>query len=222
MNLNKHRDFFNPDQLTEPVHIIGVGAMGSHIAEGLVRLGVTRIHIYDFDTVDPHNLTNQIYLARHIGLPKTEALETYLKEINPELQIRTHKAWNKMTPLLGYVFIAVDNIETRKEIVQSNWNNFQIRGMFDTRMRLTDAQVYAADWTKEEQKTLFRNTMQFTREEAAEATPVNACGTTLSVAPVVKTAASLAVSSFVNLLLEKPEFHQQIFIDAFAMTLMAY
>ena len=32
MNLNKHREFFNPDEMHEQIHIIGCGAVGSTIA----------------------------------------------------------------------------------------------------------------------------------------------------------------------------------------------
>ena len=33
MNLNKHYEFFNPMSVTDEIHIIGCGAIGSTIAE---------------------------------------------------------------------------------------------------------------------------------------------------------------------------------------------
>ena len=39
MNLNKHREFFDPEQFDDAIHIIGCGAVGSTIAEQLARLG---------------------------------------------------------------------------------------------------------------------------------------------------------------------------------------
>ena len=92
--------------------------------------------------------------------------------------------------------------------------------MFDTRMRLTDAQHFAAKWTPEG-KTFLQATMNFTREEATNSTPVSACGTTLSVTPTVRIICSLAVSNLINTLLNKP-ITKTILIDAFAMTIEAY
>ena len=51
IDLNKSRDFFDPSKIKMPVHIIGCGAIGSHLAETLARLGVTDIHLWDTDTV---------------------------------------------------------------------------------------------------------------------------------------------------------------------------
>ena len=75
MDLSKHLDFLTPASYGRPIHIIGVGAIGSRIAEQLARLGFTNLVIYDFDTVDEYNITNQLYTYPDIGLPKTEAYQ---------------------------------------------------------------------------------------------------------------------------------------------------
>ena len=221
MNLSKHRDFFNPDKFDDAIHIIGCGAVGSTIAEQLARLGIKAIHLYDFDTVSEHNITNQIYFSSQIGKPKVEALDFICKQINPDIKIIKHqKGWEKGMALSGYIFLAVDNIDTRNEIVKDNLFNPNIKAMFDTRMRLTDAQHFAAKWTSEGKKFL-QDTMNFTREEAANSTPVSACGTTLSVTPTVRMICTLAVANLVNVILNKP-ITKTILIDAFNMTLDAF
>lgn len=221
MNLNKHREFFDPDKFEDEIHIIGCGAVGSTIAEQIARLGVKKVHLYDFDTVSEHNITNQMFFNDQIGHPKTNALAWILNAINPNMEIKQHhKGWKEGTPLSGYVFLAVDNIDIRKEIVKDNLFNTNIKAMFDTRMRLTDAQAFAAKWTPEGKKFL-QDTMNFTREEAANSTPVSACGTTLSVTPTVRIICSYVVANLVNVLLEKP-ITKTILIDAFAMTVDAF
>lgn len=221
MNLNKHREFFDPDKFNDEIHIIGCGAVGSTIAEQLARLGIKKIHLYDFDTVSAHNITNQMFFERQIGQEKIIALSDILTMINPNIEIIKHRTgWKEGMPLSGYVFLAVDNINTRKEIVKDNLFNTNIKAMFDTRMRLTDAQAFAAKWTPEGKKFL-QNTMNFTREEAAASTPVSACGTTLSVTPTVRIICSYVVANLVNTLLEKP-ITKTILIDAFAMTVDAF
>lgn len=221
MNLNKHREFFNPDEFNEEIHIIGCGAIGSTIAENLARLGINQLHLYDFDTVSEHNITNQMFYAAHISLPKLEAIYEICTAINQNIEIILHpEGWKKGTRLAGHVFIAVDNIDTRKEIIDDNLFNSNIKAVYDARMRLIDAQHFAAEWNTEGIKFL-KSTMNFTREEAAMATPVSACGTTLSVTPTVRIICGFIVSNFLNYVLNKPLCKtlliniEQMTVDAF-------
>lgn len=64
-----------------------MGAVGSRVAEVLVRLGFDRLTIYDFDIVEDVNVTNQIYEFADIGRRKVEALTDHLKRINPHVVI---------------------------------------------------------------------------------------------------------------------------------------
>ncbi len=68
------------------VGIAGLGGLGSNIAVHLARLGVGRLVLVDFDTVDVTNLNRQHYAMKDIGVPKTLALLEQLEEINPYLQ----------------------------------------------------------------------------------------------------------------------------------------
>ena len=71
------------------VAIAGLGGLGSNVAYALARIGVGHLRLIDFDVVDITNLNRQQYFMEHIGMPKTEALESLLKKINPYLDIRT-------------------------------------------------------------------------------------------------------------------------------------
>ena len=221
MNLSKSAEYFDPlNQVEGSIHIIGIGAMGSRVAEFLTRLGITKLHIWDMDTVEDKNITNQLYFHHQIGMKKTDALEEILKDINPTLKIIKHDAYTDQA-LSGYVFLCVDSIELRYNIANNNRDNTQIKAMFDTRMRLEDAQSYGADWNNKPQKTMFIASMEFTDEEAKEATPVSACGTTLSVAPTVVTTAAFTVSNFINLI-RKSKCDSMIFTDAFNYTITKF
>lgn len=68
------------------VGIAGLGGLGSNIAVHLARLGVGRLVLVDFDTVDVTNLNRQHYTMKDIGVPKSLALLEQLEEINPYLQ----------------------------------------------------------------------------------------------------------------------------------------
>lgn len=221
MNLSKSLEYFDPlNQVKGAIHVIGIGAMGSRIAELLVRLGIRTIHIWDMDTVEDKNIANQLYFHHQIGMNKTDALEEILKDINPQVKVIKHGKYVDQN-LDGYVFLAVDSIELRYKIASNNIDNRFIKGMFDTRMRLEDAQSYGADWTDEQAKKAFVASMNFTDEEAKEATPVSACGTTLSVASTVVSTAAFTVSNFINLI-RKGDCKLMIFTDAFKYTLTTF
>lgn len=72
------------------VGIAGLGGLGSNIAIFLTRLGIGKLILVDFDTVDPSNLNRQQYFIRHIGMKKTEAMKEILEEINPFVELECH------------------------------------------------------------------------------------------------------------------------------------
>lgn len=72
------------------VGIAGLGGLGSAIAIALARIGVGRLILVDFDVVEPSNLNRQQYFVDQIGLPKTEALDSNLRRINPYVTTHIH------------------------------------------------------------------------------------------------------------------------------------
>lgn len=84
-------------KLTEAhVAVIGLGGVGGAALEGLVRAGVGRITAIDGDTLSITNCNRQLLaLSTTVGLPKTEAAEERMKEINPHLYYQGHTAWIK-------------------------------------------------------------------------------------------------------------------------------
>jgi len=223
LNLSKSYDFFKPENCKERIHIIGCGSVGSTVAELLVRFGLTKITLYDFDIVEPKNLANQMFRQEHIGLLKTEALSEMLSEINPEISKNLnleHEGYDEQK-LSGYVFLCVDNIELRRNIAVANKYNPYIKAMFDFRTRLTDAQHYAADWPNIKMVDDFINSMNFTHDEAKTETPVSACNVTLSVAPTIRMICSLGVSNFINFV-NGDGLKKFIQIDAFKFILDAF
>ena len=200
MDLSKQLEYFDPTTLRdEEVHVIGLGAIGSHVCEMLARIGVENIHVYDFDTVEAHNIANQNYFYDDVGVLKVLATKRNCVLINPRISITMHsKGWRPNTRLAGYVFLCVDNIDTRRSIAEENKFNTNIKAMFDFRMGLEDAQHYACDWSTHKNIDAFIGTMAFTHDEAKEAMPISACGTTLSIAPTVKGIVCDGISNWIN------------------------
>ncbi|OFZ70206.1 MAG: hypothetical protein A3K03_01370 [Bdellovibrionales bacterium RIFOXYD1_FULL_44_7] len=73
------------------VLIVGLGGVGSWAAESLVRSGLGRITLIDFDRICSVNFNRQIQaLDGFIGESKAEVLTDRLKKINPEATFEVH------------------------------------------------------------------------------------------------------------------------------------
>ena len=69
------------------VCILGLGGLGSNVAILLARAGRGYLKLVDFDIVEASNLNRQQYRISHIGMKKTEAMKTIIKEINPFIEV---------------------------------------------------------------------------------------------------------------------------------------
>ena len=70
IDVSRHRELFNPENFNTPIHIIGVGATGSWLALGLAKLGLSNITVWDFDSIEEHNIANQAYNVGSVGQKK--------------------------------------------------------------------------------------------------------------------------------------------------------
>ena len=72
------------------VGIAGAGGLGSNAAAHLVRAGVEKLVVADFDVVSESNLNRQFFFRDQLGRKKVEALAENLLRIEPALELRTH------------------------------------------------------------------------------------------------------------------------------------
>ncbi len=77
---HRQLDILDPKLMSVPVVVIGAGATGSFAALSLAKMGVRNITVYDFDTVEEHNLPNQFYRQCDIGKPKVIALQEIIAQ----------------------------------------------------------------------------------------------------------------------------------------------
>jgi sulfur carrier protein ThiS adenylyltransferase len=69
------------------IGIAGTGGIGSNVAVCLVRSGVRRLKLVDFDRVDGTNLNRQFYFRDQIGRCKVDMLADNLLRIAPDARI---------------------------------------------------------------------------------------------------------------------------------------
>lgn len=109
------------------VLIFGVGGVGGHVCEALVRAGIGEIHIVDGDTVAESNINRQIIATRdNIGQPKVEAMAERIRSINPECRVKGFQMFflpgetSDSMDFSGYDYVvdAVDTVAAKLEIIE--------------------------------------------------------------------------------------------------------
>lgn len=80
----------HPALLSRHVMIVGCGAVGSVIADLIVKTGVGRLSLVDFDRLELGNIHRNQLGAQYKGMLKTKALASELSRHFPHLQVDQH------------------------------------------------------------------------------------------------------------------------------------
>ena len=108
------------------VAVFGVGGVGGYVVEALARSGVGALDLIDNDVVQESNVNRQI-IALHstIGKQKTEVAAARVKDINPEIQVRTHNVFFLPETadlidfsLFNYVVDAIDTVSGKIALIE--------------------------------------------------------------------------------------------------------
>lgn len=99
------------------VVVVGLGAVGSYVVEGLARSGIGRLRLVDFDIVHKSNINRQLYaLESTLGQPKAEVARRRVEDINPRCQVESVQLFVEGAGvekvLAGQPDLVVDAIDT--------------------------------------------------------------------------------------------------------------
>ena len=106
--------------------VIGIGGVGSWIAEFLIRSGAYHITLVDLDEICVTNINRQIH-SNHktIGKSKVLTMKERLLEINPKAKIHTIEDFltastidDIIHPEVSFVFDAIDSVKNKCLIIQ--------------------------------------------------------------------------------------------------------
>ena len=107
------------------VAVFGIGGVGGHVVEALVRSGVGAVDIVDSDKVCLSNLNRQIIATESsIGKYKVDVMKERILDINPEAVVNVHKCF--YLPEMkdefdfsqySYVVDAVDTVTAKIQLV---------------------------------------------------------------------------------------------------------
>ena len=113
--------------LKSHVVVFGVGGVGSFAIEALVRSGVGRLTLVDFDDVCVTNTNRQLHaLKNNVGRPKVEAMAERARLINPRVEVETREMFygeDTADELLpeglepDFVIDAIDNITAKTHLL---------------------------------------------------------------------------------------------------------
>ena len=107
------------------VAVFGIGGVGGHAFEALVRSGVGTIDIFDNDTVALTNLNRQIIATREtLGKSKVDAAKERALSINPNVTVNAHNCFFMPETAdefdftnYDYVIDAIDTVKGKLEII---------------------------------------------------------------------------------------------------------
>jgi tRNA A37 threonylcarbamoyladenosine dehydratase len=107
------------------VTIVGLGAVGGHAMEGLVRAGVGRLRLVDFDNIQLSNINRQILaLESNLGKPKVEAAKERILAINPKCEVETLEIFAAtetmeqiLTPPPDLLIDAIDSLNPKIQLL---------------------------------------------------------------------------------------------------------
>ncbi|OMO56736.1 UBA/THIF-type NAD/FAD binding protein [Corchorus capsularis] len=127
--LTRNIQFFGLDSqqkvTSSYVVVIGLGGVGSHAASMLLRSGVGKLLLVDFDQVSVSSLNRHAVATRaDVGVPKAECLKKHFSSIFPECQIDAkvllYDSSSEEEILSGnpdFVLDCIDNIDTKVSLL---------------------------------------------------------------------------------------------------------
>ncbi len=125
-----------------PVTLVGAGSIGSVTALWLGKMGIQDIRVFDDDTVEDHNWSNQMFRASDIGKPKGQALFDVMREFGMQTPIVLLERYVDR-PLSEVVISAVDSMASRKVIWKAVRQQSEVHLYLDARMGLETLIVHA-------------------------------------------------------------------------------
>lgn len=140
------------------VGIVGAGSVGSIVAEGLARTGISKITLIDFDAVKKHNLDRLLHSTRldaYLGRPKVRTLGRAIRRSATDQNFHVTEVMHSIVEVEGFraaldcdvLFSCVDRPLGRSVL---NFVSFaHLIPVIDGGIRIevdADQQMKAADW----------------------------------------------------------------------------
>lgn len=104
-------------KVNETVMIGGAGGIGSWLTLFLTRAGFVPF-VYDFDTIEAHNLGGQLFRPSDIGSSKVRAIHNIISEFTGQSITTINERITATSPAHHFMFSAFDNMQARKDLFE--------------------------------------------------------------------------------------------------------
>lgn len=113
------------------IAVFGVGGVGSFAVEALARVGVGKLVLIDFDTVDITNINRQLHaFPDTVGQSKVQLMKERITRIFPEIEVEvfeekytSENAEQIFSTQWDYVIDAIDMVSSKLDLIERCWNN---------------------------------------------------------------------------------------------------
>lgn len=107
------------------VCVIGIGGVGSWVAEALARNGIGKITLIDLDDLCITNINRQIHaLTSTVGQSKVDVMAERINQINPDCDVRCVEDFitlenlqSLLTKEFDYVVDAIDSVQVKSALI---------------------------------------------------------------------------------------------------------
>jgi tRNA threonylcarbamoyladenosine dehydratase len=107
------------------VTVVGLGAVGGYVVEGLARAGIGHLRLVDFDTIQPTNINRQIFaLESTLGSLKADSARRRVLDINPTCHVEalplfaaTETLDDILTPVPDLLIDAIDSLNPKVQLL---------------------------------------------------------------------------------------------------------
>ncbi|WP_133408033.1 tRNA cyclic N6-threonylcarbamoyladenosine(37) synthase TcdA [Parashewanella tropica] len=161
------------------VMVIGIGGVGTWVAESLARSGIGRISLMDLDDICVTNSNRQIHaLKSTIGQSKVAVMAERIKQINPECQVNEIEDFimpdnlgeylqgRKQGGELDYVVDCIDAVKAKAAVIA--WckrNKLPIVTVGGAGGQIDPTQIQLCDLAKTQQDPLLAKVRNYLRRE---------------------------------------------------------
>jgi tRNA A37 threonylcarbamoyladenosine dehydratase len=160
--------------LAAKVAVVGIGGVGSWVAEALARSAVGAITLYDLDHIAESNVNRQLHaLEDTFGQAKVAAMAERLLKINPECRVTPVESFVEADNLkmildgeFDYVIDCIDSFRNKAALIAAcRREKIRIITLGGAGGQIDPTQIRLADMSRSEQDPLLSKTRKLLRRE---------------------------------------------------------
>ena len=142
---------------SKTVLVVGLGGVGGYAVESLVRSGIEKIILIDYDKIDISNINRQIIAKNsNVGNFKVDEFKKRILEINPECEVIIYKIFLNRDNYqflneyqIDYIIDCCDSVDTKKLLIDySIEHNIKLISSMGTANKLDPSKLAIMDIRK--------------------------------------------------------------------------